>query len=259
MTPRSILWVSVCALVNSSAFAQSLSERELEKKLTLFGEGFVISSIEAPVIENPNDWVNRQAGSYVYRFTTGSDDGEDIQVEKHVPDENDPENAWRRRIGEDLIEHFEKRDSEDIFIVEEVDHEHGYRMVVHPGVHLPTNIRPGDVWKIDAKISAYRTEDESFVDEGTLRALHSYEGAYRVRTPAGVFDTVVIREDFSIRLGPLKAEDDRLLFFARGVGLVAEEEGIRASAVLVYRIREDSAKVLVHYPGEATNEGQAPR
>ena len=250
-----MLWLSVCIFAASGAAAQSLSESEFRKKVSLFGENFLITEIEAPVIENPNDWVNRQPGSYVYRFTTGSDDGEDIQVEKHVPDEVDPQNAWRRRIGDDLIEHFEKRETQDIFIVEEVDHEHGYRMVVHPGVHLPTNIRPGDIWKIDAKISAYETEDGSFVDEGTLRALHSYEGAYRVQTPAGVFDTVVIREDFQIQLGPLKADDDRLLFFSRGVGLVAEEEGIRASAMLVYRVREDTAKVLVHYPGEAAGEG----
>ena len=71
---------------------------------------------------------------------------------------------------------------------------------------------------------------------------------WRVRTPAGEFDTILIREDFKMKIGPLKAEDDRLLFFARGVGLVAEVEGVRASAVLVIRIKEHSAKVLVEYP-----------
>jgi hypothetical protein len=55
--------------------------------------------------------------------------------------------------------------------------------------------------------------------------------------------------DFVLSVGPLKAEDDRFLFFARDVGLVAEIEGIRASAL--FRTQEDSAKVLVTYPAEA--------
>ena len=69
-----------------------------------------------------------------------------------------------------------------------------------------------------------------------------------MRTPAGEFDTIVLREDFKLRIGPLKAEDDRLLFFARGVGLIAEEEALRASAILIIRMKEDSAKILVEYP-----------
>ena len=69
-----------------------------------------------------------------------------------------------------------------------------------------------------------------------------------MRTPAGEFDTVLIREDFKMDVGPLTAEDDRLLFFARGVGLVAEVEAIRASAILIIRIKEHSAKVLAEYP-----------
>lgn len=231
-----------------STEAQSLSEEELARKLGLFGPGFVVEPIEAPVIENPYEWINRQPGAYVYRFVTGSDGGDEIQTERHVPDEENPDVAWQRRIGDSLVETFVSSEGQDILIVEEVDHEHGYRIVIEPGVHLPRDIEPGETWEIDADLEAYSTDDGSFLHDGTLDALHSYEGAYRVRTPAGIFEAVVIREDFRLRVGPLKAEDDRLLFFARGIGLVAEEEGIRASAMLVLRMQEDRAKVLVDYP-----------
>ena len=240
--------VLILSAIAGTATAQSLSEKDFEKKVELFGENFIIGRIEAPVIENPHDWVNRQAGDYVYRFVTGSDDGEATHVETHIPDSENPDTAWQRRIGDDLVESFTSSDERDLFIVEEVDHEHGFRVVIEPGIHIPPGISPGDTWDVEAELAVYKTEDGSFAHDGSLVALHSYEGAYRVRTPAGEFDTVVIREDFKLTIGPLKAEDDRLLFFARGVGLVAEEEALRASAILVVRMKEESAKVLVEYP-----------
>ena len=231
--------LALCAFAGTTA-AQSLSEKEFEKRVELFGENFIIRRIEAPVIDNPHDWVNRQPGDYVYRFVAGSDDGEATHVETHIPDPKSPDTAWQRQIGDDLVESFTSSDERDLFIVEEVDHEHGFRVVIEPGVHIPTGIAPGDTWEVDADLAVYKTEDGSFAHDGTLDALHSYEGAYRIRTPAGEFDAIVIREDFKLNIGPLKAEDDRLLFFARGVGLVAEEEALRASAILVIRMKEES-------------------
>jgi len=235
-------------LSSAGVLAGSLSEKELDKQLASFGDGFVIERLEAPTIDNPHDWINRRAGKYVYRFVEGSDDGKETHVEEHVPDPDTPETAWRRRVGDTLVETYTSSDEMDVFIVEEIDHEHGFRVVIEPGVHLPAGIEPGATWEIDADLSVYDTEDGSFVHDGSLDAIHSYEGAFRVRTPAGEFDTILIREDFKMDIGPLGAEDDRLLFFARGVGLVAEVEAIRASAILIIRVKEHSAKVLVEYP-----------
>lgn len=137
----------------------------------------------------------------------------------------------------------------DGFVVEETDREHGFRVEIEPGVHLPSRIEPDSEWEIDANLRVFDLETGKLQHDGQLRALHSYEGAYRINTPAGVFDTVLIREDFIMHVGPLKAEDDRFLFFAKGVGLVAELEAIRASALIVLRIKDDAAKVLVDFPG----------
>jgi len=241
--------LTLCSLLSgTAAYAGSLTEKELEEQLASFGDGFVIERLEAPTIDIPHDWINRRAGKYVYRFVEGSDDGEQTHAEEHIPDPENPETAWKRRIGDDLVETYTSTDERDVLIVEEIDHDHGFRVVIEPGVHLPSGIEPGDTWEIDADLSVYDVEDGSLSNEGKLHALHSYEGAFRVRTPAGEFDTVLIREDFKFHIGPLKAEDDRLLFFARGVGLVAEVEGLRASAILIIRVKEHSAKVLVEYP-----------
>jgi hypothetical protein len=259
MTCRSCIGVlALCTLLsNAGVHAGSLSEKELEEQLATFGKGFIVSKIEAPTIDNPHDWINRRAGEYVYRFVEGSDDGAETHVEEHIPDADNPETSWQRRIGDTLVETYTSTDERDLLIVEEVDHQHGFRVVIEPGVHLPSGIEPGATWEIDADLTVYDTDDGSFYHDGKLDALHSYEGAFRVRTPAGEFDTILIREDFKMGVGPLTADDDRLLFFARGVGLVAEVEGIRASAILVIRIKEHSAKVLVEYP-EGIEPGKAP-
>jgi hypothetical protein len=259
MTCRSCIGaLALCSLLSSAAAQTgSLSEKELEKQLAFFGDGFIIERLEAPTIENPHDWINRRAGKYVYRFVEGSDGGEETHTEEHIPDPDTPETAWKRRVGDDLVETYTSTDEMDVLIVEEIDHDYGYRIVIDPGVHVPSGIEPGATWEVEADLSVYDTDDGSFAHEGKLEALHSYEGAFRVRTPAGEFDTILIREDFKLHVGPLDAEDDRLLFFARGVGLVAEVEGIRASAILIIRIKEHSAKVLIEYP-EGIEPGKAP-
>lgn len=226
----------------------SLSEEELAEQLESFGPDFIVEELDAPTIENPYEWVNRQPGDYVYRFVEGSDNGDTMHVERHIPDEADPEVAWERQIGDTLVESFRSSNERDVLIVEEVDHQHGFRVVIEPGVHLPSGIEEGDEWEVFADLFVYDTDDGELAYEGELDAIHSYEGAFRVRTPAGVFDTVLIREDFKFKIGPLDAEDDRLLFFARGIGLVAEVEGLRASAILIIRMKEHSAKVLESYP-----------
>lgn len=242
--------LALCGLAASTGLqAGSLTDEELQEQLASFGDGVAVERLEAPIIENPHDWINRRAGKYVYRFVEGSDDGEETQIEEHIPDADNPESDWQRQIGDDLVETYRSSDERDVLIVEEVDHEHGFRVVIEPGVHLPAGIEPGAVWEVSADLSVYDLDDGSLAHEGKLEALHSYEGAFRIRTPAGEFETVLIREDFKMKVGPLKAEDDRLLFFARGVGLVAEVEGIRASAILIIRVKEHSAKVLAEYPG----------
>jgi hypothetical protein len=123
-------------------------------------------------------------------------------------------------------------------------------MEIKPGVHWPANTSVGDQWVVDAELAVYEVPSNDFYKNGKLVSTMTYEGAYRIHTPAGDFDTVLIREDFLLHIGPLKADDDRFMFFAREVGLVAEIEGIRASAMIVVHIKQDSAKLLQSYPGK---------
>ena len=234
-------------------YADLLTQEEQIERLSVLGPDFLIKPIEAPVIEDVSSWVNRRPGNYLYRVVSESTDGKPLQKEQHVPLDGGELESWQRIVEDNLVETFVAEEGRDILIVEEVDQQHGFRVVMEPAIHLPRNISPGHEWKIDSEVAAYRIDDGNLVHRGQLTATHSYEGAYRIRCPAGEFDAILVREDFKFHIGPLKAEDDRLLMFAKGLGLVAEVEGIKASAMFVFHLHEETAKMLEAYPEGITS------
>jgi hypothetical protein len=216
----------------------------LEERLAVFGQGFLIDRLAGRRLENPAEWIGRPYGEYRYRFVVGSDDGAQTHIERHVPDPEDPARGWQRIIGDRIVEVFVNTDDGELMTIHEIDRKHGFRVHIDPGVRWPPGVEPGDVWRSQASLAVYRTKSDEVYRRGTLDSTLTYEGMYRVRTPAGEFDTILLREDFVIHVGPMKAEDDRWLFFARGVGLVAEIEGIRATAAMLLHYKDDAAKVL---------------
>ena len=251
--------LSIAGLDAAASGHALLPEAELERRMAVLGDDFLITSLEGPVIDNPADWIQRRAGSYTYRYVSGSDDGKLEQTELHIPDSDKPDTVWKRRVGDNLVETFVRDQSQDVLIIEDMDLERGFRVVIRPGVHLRANMRPGDSWENVSQLDVYDLEDGELFRNGELKSAVTYEGAFRVRTPAGVFDTVLIREDFRLDIGPLSAEDDRFLFFARDTGLVAEIEGIKASAMLIINTRDESAKLLVDFPRNTPAEDTAAK
>lgn len=228
--------------------SQPLSEAEMRERMEVFGADFLVEVLEPPVIDDPSLWLSRREGEYVYRIVLGADDGEVLQKERHVPDPDEPTTSWERHVGDRLIESFMRTDDRDVVIVEEIDHRFGFRIEISPGVHWPAGMAGGEEWRVVSDLAVFRLDSDDPFKHGKLTSTLTYEGAFRVRTPAGEFDTILLREDFVLDIGPLAAEDDRFLFFAEGVGLVAEIEGVKASALLLFHLHEDSAKVLESRP-----------
>ena len=81
-----------------------------------------------------------------------------------------------------------------------------------------------------------------------MKATATYVGAYEVTVPAGTFEAILLRIDAKIHVGPAKVEDTQYLFYAKGVGKVAEVEAQRIAAVLIYHSHSKTAKVLTSYP-----------
>lgn len=233
------------ALAGSSLAA----EADLEAHLALLGDQVVGERLQAPVLEQPARWFGPRQGSYVYRYVAGDDHGKREQLERHEPDRTRPGQAWTRHIGEALIEHMEIVDGHAVRLYTETDREHGYRVEMTPGVHFHAGLKAGDQWHSDNQLTVFELNADGEPDyQGRMQATHTYLGSWRIRVPAGEFNAALIHDDYQLHVGPLKVEDERFAFYARDVGLVAEVEGVRASALLVFRMAAESAKVLVDYP-----------
>lgn len=217
--------------------------------LTQLGEGVVIQEIDAPVLNSPAQWVGRSEGEYLFRFVTGDDHGKTEQMEIHKPDPHKPNVAWSRHIGDTMIEDIAVVDGQGVSIHTETDAEHGFRIEIHPGINIPTGAKKGDSWQEESALTIYDLDaPDKIAHRGTMSTVRRYLGAYKVRLPAGDFDAILLEEDYRIHVGPLKGTDTRYVFYSKGLGVVAEVEGIRASAVIVFHMKSDSAKVLVSYP-----------
>jgi hypothetical protein len=231
--------------------SDALLPNDVKDAIQLLGEDFLVESISAPDLVRPAEWVGRSEGEYYFRYVSGDDHGKHEQVELHRPDPDNPHLAWSRHIGETIIEEITVVDGQGISIHTETDIEHGYRVEIHPGLSIPVGSAKGDVWKADNTLTVFDLgEPNKVAYTGSMTSLQRYVGAYRVKVPAGLFDTVLLEEDYKIRIGPLKGDDVRYVFYAKGVGVVAEVEGIRASALIVFRMKEKSAKVLERYPSK---------
>jgi hypothetical protein len=76
----------------------------------------------------------------------------------------------------------------------------------------------------------------------------TYVGAYEVTTPAGTWPAILIKTDYTIKIGPAHVSDTMYVFFAKGIGKLAEIEATRVSALLIYHSTTKVAKILKSYP-----------
>ena len=86
---------------------------------------------------------------------------------------------------------------------------------------------------------------------GHMKATVSYEGAYEITTPAGKFEAALMKGVYDIKVGPADVKDVQYLFYAPGVGKVAEIESLSVSALLIYHSHDKTAKILTKHPGSS--------
>jgi hypothetical protein len=154
-----------------------------------------------------------------------------------------------RSIGDEYLEHLSIGGTDAISKVAETALGFGYRSTFTPGIHEAKSMAPGQSIDIDSKLSVSGENSPDKVKyTGTMKATVTYEGAYQVTVPAGSFETVLLRIDAKIHVGPAKVDDTQYLFFAKGVGKVAEIEAQRIAAVLIYHSKSKTAKVLTSCP-----------
>jgi hypothetical protein len=218
---------------------------ETQQDVALLGDGVVGKALPAPTLTDPAAYLNLGGGVWEFKIVSGKDKGK-TQKESY---KKEAENRWQRRIGDEYLEHLTIGGEDGTSKVAETALSFGYRATFPPGIHEAKSLEPGQSIEIDSKlaVSEEKTPDEVKYT-GTMKATFTYEGAYEVTVPAGTFETILVRVDAKIHVGPANVEDTQYIFFAKGVGKVAEVEALRIAAILVYHSHSKTAKVLTSYP-----------
>jgi len=223
---------------------------EIAKDLELFGKGVVGRALPAEPIEDVHEIANLGSGVWEYEIVHGGDDGDKVKRESYerLPDEKGAE-VWKRTVGTEFVEYV-RIDSEHRFGKHlEDDLEVGYSSRFNPGMVWLSKTPAGKTRKIESKIEAFKTGKPDHTSySGTVKAELEYVGTYEVTTPAGTWPAVLARMAFDIEIGPADVTDTTYMFFAKGVGKIAEIEVTNVSALLVYHSHAKVAKVLTKYP-----------
>jgi hypothetical protein len=218
---------------------------EDKKELALLGEGVVGKALPARPITDPEKYLNLGSGTWEFKIVSGKKKGK-TQAESYS---KLADRSWQRKIGDEYIEFIAIGTDQSYTKTAETASEFGYRATFEPGIHEATGLKPGESITIESKLRVSSEKDLTKTKySGTMKGTLTYAGAYEVTTPAGTFETVLIKTALKIHVGPAQVEDTQYTFFAPGVGKVAEVEAQRIAAVLIYHSHSDTAKVLVKYP-----------
>ena len=191
------------------------------------------------------------SGEWDYQIVAGGDEGQKVRTEsyKRLPDDDGNE-VWERTLGTEYVEYlrFDPKDGQFGKYLED-DVGLGYTSRFEPPLMWLGGTEPGKTRTIVSKIEAFKTGKPEHVSfSGSMTTTLSYVGVYEVTTPAGTWPAILLHADSKIKIGPADVDDSMYLFFAKGVGKVAEIENTRISALFIYHSKTKIAKVLTSYP-----------
>ena len=245
------LWVLVIAwpllLVNSAA-AETLTADEQAMLEELLGQGVVGAPVAGSTLTP--EFAPLRDGTWTYQIVGGKNAG---QMEQHVVKrlERDSSGAsWRYAVGSKEAVFIKQMPDGSLTFLTEEDFEQGViTRYEPPEPDLLTGLAPGDSRSSSVGVQVSDLSDPSEVSHtGTLAVTYSYLGAYKVTTPAGVYDAALIKWAYKGEVGPAKVDDTQYQLFAPKVGMVASVDKLEVSALFLYHSHSKFGKVLAQTP-----------
>jgi hypothetical protein len=223
---------------------------DVAKDLELLGKGVVGKALPAPPITDIHEYANLGSGSWEYKIVAGGKAGKEVRSEHYekMPKKDGAE-VWKRTIGTEFVEYVTIGSDHDFGKHLEDDLDVGYSSRFLPSVTWLGKTKAGVTRTIESKIESFKTDNPDHVSyHGKLTAKLTYVGQYEVTTPAGSWPAILVRSEFDIKIGPAKVTDTTYIFFAKGIGKIAEIESTNVSALLIYHSNTKVAKLLTKYP-----------
>jgi len=216
----------------------------------LLGPGVVGEALPGLPLGTADSYLPAKGTSNSYQVL---DSNRKPTTETHkVEDTTDPAYSpgWRYSIGGVGVDFFMKGPDGSIITVAEQDLDHKVLSQFTPGEpRIISGLKPGESKTFTLSVSVYDLSDlKKVMHSGSLDVTYTYVGAYRVKVPAGSYDAVLIRWDYSGKVGPATIKDSQHRFLAPKTGMVAMIQVRSISAMLIYNDRTKLGKVLEHAP-----------
>ena len=221
----------------------------------VLGVTVITQALPAPRLAEPTQFLNLSAVPRTYQVRGG-----DGASETHlwVPIDSGPARSlWRYRAG----------DTETALVEREADGSYGLTGVedlrekaltrYRPSEPLLLQgMRPGEQRNRRLDVAVYDPANPaSLRHQGALDVAYRYLGAYRIKIPSGVYDTVLTKSEADGDIGLAHLHDLQYRFFAKGVGLVASVESRDVTAAVVYHSELRLARVLAETTQHAECSG----
>ena len=209
------------------------------------GNAVVGQAIEAFPIDKPTDYIGLEATQTEWvKRVHGNDTGKISKIEITALD-RPGRIAWKLQTSSEVL--FGEQDASGNLV------QHSSQDMTQsvlsrydpPEPILVKGMEPGAHVRYTVNVAVYdlsHPKDETH--SGALNMMYTYIGAYKVTVPAGTYDTVLFRWDYSGKVGPATVKDSQYWFMAKGIGPVATIERKDISAFLIYNDDSKAADVL---------------
>lgn len=211
----------------------------------------VEAALPAPPIDDPARLRHLAAGTLTYRIVAGANRGQvqTVRVEPVAGDSD--EAAWRVVTDDEEIQQLRVTTDHEVIKLSQTDKQSDRIVTYRPGLVLEPGMRAGESKTASVELVTRKAGRPGKIEyEGSLEYTTRYMGAYRVKTPAGRFDSRLLQHRYTMKIGPATAHYESYGFYADDVGNVAEVSEESISALLVYRRTSTAARVLLSAPAE---------
>ncbi|HEY8154924.1 MAG TPA: hypothetical protein VII72_12420 [Myxococcota bacterium] len=246
-----ILIVSLVPLLARPAFAADgavlpLSPKDQAEITKVLGPNVVGQALPSKTITDASVLFPLEEKSAVYHVTSGKNAGK--QQTLHVKKGKNPAGsaAWRFELSPTLASFISQGPEGDLVMPAVTDSDEGVIVVTTPAnPFVLEGMTPGESRPLSQKVSVNYLDDPT--DQryaGSLTGTYTYVGNYQLTVPAGSFPALLIRLDYSGKVGPAHTQDTAYYFFAPGVGVVAMISQEDVEAYWIIHIDTTTGKVL---------------
>jgi len=219
--------------------------------LAPLGQGVVGKGLPACPLYDTAGLMPLREGKWAYRITAGDNEGTrqeaTISKTKGTPEQD----LWHRAITGDCTEFYSFHGKSNINLISETNLKHSVITRYTPEFAIMFDgMKPGETSQAETVIKIYALHDPTDLKyQGRLKVTHTYLGAFEITVPAGKYETVLIKSDYTGKVGPAHVVDGGYTFYARDVGIVASVERLHVTAFIFYDKHIKTPKVLIQAGG----------